>query len=700
MQPIGTTALVPAKNSVMKDFNGDFLKDYLVLDIAAGSISIYKNNNPGFSLAYSSPITGSLDTHNSIDAADFNGDGMMDIIVCYGGVIKILKNINNTFSFNLANTINVVANYKTSPTYLKVDDLNGDNAPDFILTGSHLNSNHGVAFFAYRNAAPASFSFALEYSNLLFYGSPSLDTTRKVDVCIGDVDATNGKDLLYTYGEKQDTMVFLQNTSTSTLNFNMIKKPILPIQGGFTSDLCEMADFDSDGRSDFVTISKFSTSSQINLYFGNTSFSASPIQSFPISVSLTDFKLTDINTDSYPDFVGISGSTLLVYVYDPINGKFKDNTPINIGLPANTNVIEMSVADYDNNFFQDIILKAWNGLAGIPRIIPNFAHYVTIASTNTNICSGNSVTLTASGSVTLSPLTYNYNWYFFGTPTPFATGSTAVTSTAGIHYVILSHSVPFSNGFNCNYTGFPQMISVAPNPTIVVVAAQPTVCSGSFAYFNASGAESYTWFPAMDVNTSFSFQASPTNYSVVVQGEDSNGCLDTAIAKVYIHPAFINNISASKDPVCVGDSVFLYLPGATSYTWSVPNINAPALLFFPKNSTMVMVDFKDMNGCMASRTIQVNINTECDLKIYTLITPNGDNNNDFLFLENIERFKDNHVTIYNRWGLEIFDQRNYDNVNRVWPGNNTNNLTPGTYYYIINLGNGTTRKGWIEIIKS
>ncbi len=97
----------------------------------------------------------------------------------------------------------------------------------------------------------------------------------------------------------------------------------------------------------------------------------------------------------------------------------------------------------------------------------------------------------------------------------------------------------------------------------------------------------------------------------------------------------------------------------------------------------------------------VNSSVDCNITIYHGVTPNNDGVNETWIIEDIEKYPNNEVTIYNRWGYEIFKTKNYDNKNNVWPTKDQLvKLASSTYFYIIDLGNGTSpRKGWVELIK-
>jgi gliding motility-associated-like protein len=87
------------------------------------------------------------------------------------------------------------------------------------------------------------------------------------------------------------------------------------------------------------------------------------------------------------------------------------------------------------------------------------------------------------------------------------------------------------------------------------------------------------------------------------------------------------------------------------------------------------------------------------LIIPNVITPNGDGVNDEWIIDGIERFPDNTIKIFNRWGDKVKTFESYNNTTRVWRGENEQNqpLPDGTYYYVLTIKDGGTRTGWILI---
>jgi gliding motility-associated-like protein len=104
----------------------------------------------------------------------------------------------------------------------------------------------------------------------------------------------------------------------------------------------------------------------------------------------------------------------------------------------------------------------------------------------------------------------------------------------------------------------------------------------------------------------------------------------------------------------------------------------------------------------------------CELIIiHNAFTPNGDNFNEWFQIENIEDFNcypSNTVEIYNRWGVLVYETKNYDNNTRRFEGisegrvtiNKSDELPTGTYFYIIQWTDGTqkvTKDGYLYLTR-
>lgn len=111
-------------------------------------------------------------------------------------------------------------------------------------------------------------------------------------------------------------------------------------------------------------------------------------------------------------------------------------------------------------------------------------------------------------------------------------------------------------------------------------------------------------------------------------------------------------------------------------------------------------------SCQSEFTVVIDLQSEeeCEyeLEFYSGITPNGDHDNDYWHIENIHlpRYIENRVSIFNRWGTEVFSASGYNNDSVRWDGSGRNqgDLPDGTYFYVVEV-NGKTHKGYIELTR-
>jgi surface protein len=104
-------------------------------------------------------------------------------------------------------------------------------------------------------------------------------------------------------------------------------------------------------------------------------------------------------------------------------------------------------------------------------------------------------------------------------------------------------------------------------------------------------------------------------------------------------------------------------------------------------------------GQCSQQNFQIEVAGE--IIVFNAISPNGDSKNPILFLQYIESISPkNQVTIYNRWGDEVFSVSDYDNKTKVFIGlaNDGSRLPVGTYFYKIILPvAGKTMTGFISL---
>ena len=114
----------------------------------------------------------------------------------------------------------------------------------------------------------------------------------------------------------------------------------------------------------------------------------------------------------------------------------------------------------------------------------------------------------------------------------------------------------------------------------------------------------------------------------------------------------------------------------------------------------------DADGLVSNiATVSIFIQIEpasVEIEIFNAVSPNGDGNNDFFYIENIQFFENNKLIIFNRWGDRVYDASGYNNDAVAFTGKSnvrgTGMLPAGTYYYQLDLGDGSsTKTGYLQL---
>jgi gliding motility-associated-like protein len=226
---------------------------------------------------------------------------------------------------------------------------------------------------------------------------------------------------------------------------------------------------------------------------------------------------------------------------------------------------------------------------------------ITIAGTNT-LCSGNSISLTASGA-------NSYSW-----STGASTSSISVSPTVTITYSVVGTST------NTCFSSASQAISVFSVPVITVNSG--SICSGNSFTINPSGANTYTYSGGSSIITPIL----TTNYTIM--GTSAQGC--TAVP--VISTVTVNStptLAINSGSICSGQSFTLSPSGASTYT-----ITGGLTVVSPTITTSYSITGTSAQGCVASNTavssvvvntvpiISVNSGSICNGTSFTLI-PSG-----------------------------------------------------------------------------
>jgi gliding motility-associated-like protein len=316
------------------------------------------------------------------------------------------------------------------------------------------------------------------------------------------------------------------------------------------------------------------------------------------------------------------------------------------------------------------------------------------------------------GSVNLTGLPATGTWTLTRTPGNLnITGTGTSTIAAGL--MVGTYSFTVTNSFGCQSLPSANVVILAnpSNPTIVI--NQPdAVCSPSTVDLTSPSITAgsttgltYSYWTNAEGTIQYNTPATASAGTYYIMGITQSLCSDIKPVTVDVR----NNPAAYAGPDQVLEYQFTTSLNAddpeTGETgmWSVfrgsghfdnPNDASSNVsgLSLGENIFLWVVANDVCTPALDSLIITVN-----DLSIPTLITPNNDGKNDFLIIKGIESQEEATLTIFDRRGVRVFEDHNYDNT---WDGIDENGdpLPDDTYFYIVETA-GRSRTGFIVIRK-
>ena len=225
---------------------------------------------------------------------------------------------------------------------------------------------------------------------------------------------------------------------------------------------------------------------------------------------------------------------------------------------------------------------------------------------------------------------------------------------------------------------------ICPGGGPVPIGGAPTASGGGPPY-------TYSWSPTTGLNNPnianpTAYPSVPTTYTVTVT-DTAGSKVDSVKVDIFSSPT----INAGSDvTINEGERAELLATGGIQYYWSPPvglkYTDTPNPDAEPINTTDYIVVAIDANGCWGTDTVRVNVIKNDDIYLYNTFTPNNDGDNDTWYIGNIHKYPNNKLQVFSRYGKLVFIATPYMNH---WDGKNFGeDVSSGTYYYILDLGNG------------
>lgn len=308
------------------------------------------------------------------------------------------------------------------------------------------------------------------------------------------------------------------------------------------------------------------------------------------------------------------------------------------------------------------------------------------AGADTVICLGNKLVLQPSGGST-------YIWAnqsslsCINCATPVASPAVATT-----------YKVEGTSIYGCKSSDAVKVMVAYPFKA--TTSLNDTLCIGESVKLFASGSDLFNWSPIAGLNnagiaTPVARPDATTNYRVIVS--DKYKCFaDTGYIKIVVYPIPKINIAQVDFTLPVGNSVLIKTTSSadiTSYKWTpyvgLSCTTCPQPTASPQNTTNYFVKVFNDGGCKAEERVTITvICNNTNIFIPNTFSPNGDGMNDLFFVRGKGIAAIKAITIFNRWGIVVFQKTNI-NINDPlagWDGRyNSALVSPDVFVYKVDV---------------
>jgi len=245
------------------------------------------------------------------------------------------------------------------------------------------------------------------------------------------------------------------------------------------------------------------------------------------------------------------------------------------------------------------------------------------------------------------------------------------------------------------------VVTKTPDPSVSPLTLQPNcfVPTGAIAVSGVTGGQAPYQY---SINGGQSYQAetqfpalAPSTYSLVVQ--DANGC--TQVQTVVIDAPFLPTLQVDDiQKIDQGDSILLApstnIAAADIATWEWTPANGLSCTDCaspwarPAMSHYYVVKVEDLNGCIAEERILVQVSRKRYVYPPNIFSPNDDGDNDFftLYAKGVQEIRQ--LTVFDRWGEAVFEQRNFapNDESMGWNGRFKGDpVNPAVYVWVAEI---------------
>ncbi|RYZ22805.1 MAG: T9SS type A sorting domain-containing protein [Chitinophagaceae bacterium] len=388
---LSATSFAPAQSLlgtgdiVEGDFDGDGRVDLVYTSFSNDLVNVMRNTTSGTSVSFAvSQIFGMINPL-SIEAADLDADGKLDLIVTggSGAWIYVLKNQSTPGAMSFATR--VVLGTGSEPRQVAVGDLDGDGLPDLAVSNK---SSASVSLL--RNTSTTA--------GLAFAPKVDIATVASTEgVAIGDIDGDGKADVAVTGSNTGAQFSVLRNTSTPG-NFSFAARTDVTT-GSFPWDVL-IADLNNDGQNEVLVANNGSDDVRVFRNAAAGSIALTNVLTLPVSASPRCLEVADLNADGKPEILASCYfmSSVVSVLGNTSTGSTLSFAP-QVAYATGAGTHGIAAADLDGDGLTDIMTSNTQGVGSLSflrnnqSILPRCPELLSPAASATGIQGGRPLTL-------------------------------------------------------------------------------------------------------------------------------------------------------------------------------------------------------------------------------------------------------------------------------------------------------------------
>jgi gliding motility-associated-like protein len=249
------------------------------------------------------------------------------------------------------------------------------------------------------------------------------------------------------------------------------------------------------------------------------------------------------------------------------------------------------------------------------------------------------------------------------------------------------------------------------------IDSDTSICEGTSVVLKAyaeggSGNYSFEWRDIANnvLSTNNSITVSPESETMYYLYANDGVTIYKDSLTVGVNPLPEIEFYPADGVYVLGEPIEFTATGAEIYNWDynkyiTTDLSGESVIVAPLEDTKLFVNASDINLCFSRDSVNITVTT-FNWFVPEAFTPNGDNQNDFLFVYG-NGIKSIHFRVYNKWGQLVFETRGWnpaENKSEGWNGafngKKQHNQTFGWVLEIKDMSGKTyTKEGVVTLIQ-